>query len=286
MFNNQKLAYLAFAIRKQLLRQDLECPCCGHRHAATIARKHLVTALKRCGNCQLQFRVPTTTPEENELFYQKKYTQGAATEVPNLSTLYDLKNQNFKGSAVDFKRYISLVQLLAPVGSKLFDFGCSWGYGSYQFSRAGYRVDAFEVSVPRREYARNNLGVEAHSSLPTPTQAFDIFFSAHVLEHVPSVIDSINYGMEMLKPGGYFIAFTPNGSAAHRAANPVSWMKLWGLVHPNYLDEEFYIRNLKNYAHFITSHTKNIDEIEQWTKNFDSRCLLLDGEELLIVAKK
>jgi hypothetical protein len=46
--------------------------------------------------------------------------------------------------------------------------------------------------------------------------------------------------MSILKPGGLFIAFTPNGSAQFRHENERVWSQLWGMVHPNVLDDRYY----------------------------------------------
>lgn len=69
---------------------------------------------------------------------------------------------------------------------------------------------------------------------------FDVFFSAHVLEHVPSVADVLTLAGNVLVNKGLFVAFTPNGSDVYRRLHKKSWNKLWGLVHPNFLDDQFY----------------------------------------------
>jgi hypothetical protein len=55
-------------------------------------------SLMRCNSCKLLFRVPTTSPTENEKFYQRTYQQGFATERPSLAELSRLKNDNFQNS--------------------------------------------------------------------------------------------------------------------------------------------------------------------------------------------
>ncbi len=70
------------------------------------------------------------------------------------------------------------------------------------------------------------------------------FFSAHVLEHVPSPSKSFDYAMRLLKPSGLFVSFTPNGSEAHRAASP-DWSRAWGGVHPQFIDEKFLDHSFK-----------------------------------------
>ena len=72
----------------------------------------------------------------------------------------------------------------------------------------------------------------------------DCFFSAHVLEHVPAPSKSFGYAMRLLKPRGFFVSFTPNGSEAHRAASR-DWSKVWGQAHPQFIDDVFLDHSFK-----------------------------------------
>lgn len=235
-----RLRYLAKSLEKQLQRRGRACPNCGCPRSSLVARKHLVTELRRCVTCALMFRAPTTTAEESASFYQSRYQQGFTTTMPDDASLGALLREGFRGSAKDFTPYLQVLAALgvAP-GARLFDFGCSWGYGSWQFARAGYDTQAYEISEPRRSFARARLGVDTVEHLDEARRPFDVFFSAHVLEHVPSVSAVIAGARRLLRPGGLFVAFTPNGSRPHRSANR-AWSKAWGLVHPNLLDDGFY----------------------------------------------
>jgi len=219
------------------------CPNCGCASGNIIERKFLVTQLRRCDNCQLMYRTPTDDPALNAEFYDCDYTQGFTTDVPSEVDLAEFKSRNFAGTEKDYSYYIGvLAQLGINPGAKLFDFGCSWGYGSYQFSRAGYLVTSFEIAKSRRSFAQNKLGVHTVDDMEQVSvefaDQFDCFFSAHVLEHVPSPALAIGYAGRLLKAGGLFVSFTPNGSTAHKDASS-DWSKLWGQVHPNLIDDIF-----------------------------------------------
>ncbi len=49
---------------------------------------------------------------------------------------------------------------------------------------------------------------------------FDVFFSSHVLEHVPDLRKVFEYAASVLRRGGIFVAFTPNGSTTACCATP------------------------------------------------------------------
>jgi len=151
--------------------------------------------------------------------------QGPAAGTPSDAALTELKRSNFAGTETCYSYYTGvLTQLGLKPGARVFDYGCSWGYGSYQLAQFGFEVTSFEVAPTRRRYAREKLGVSTIDDVGDVATdlalQFDCFFSAHVLEHVPSPAQSFNYAMRLLKPGGLFVSLTPNGDEGHRSTNP------------------------------------------------------------------
>ena len=153
----------------------------------------------------------------------------------------------------------------------------------------GFDVESFEISKPRAKYAREKLGVRVHDSISSVSGSFDIFFSSHVLEHVPSVKESIEFGMRILKPGGLFVAFTPNGSLDFRKKKRKVWDSLWGSVHPNFLDCDYYTSAFMGKHLFLSGRRPySIEAIQNWRESTDigETMLELDGKELLVLVKK
>lgn len=228
------------------------------------------------------FRTPTTTPQENEQFYQSDYSQGFTSEVPNETQLKQLIETKFEYSEKCYAENIAILRALgAKTGDKILDFGCSWGYGSWQLRDAGFDVSSFEISKPRCKYAREKLGVKAFDELAAfEKDSFDFFFSSHVLEHVPSVNGTIEFARSVLKPGGVFISFTPNGSPERQEKEPAIWSKQWGMVHPNFLDS-VYFENL-NAEVLMASSPYEISSIRAvWKKGDGGVVRPLVGAELL-----
>jgi 2-polyprenyl-3-methyl-5-hydroxy-6-metoxy-1,4-benzoquinol methylase len=278
--------YLVVASASWLSGSRTACPSCGTTASDVVARKHLVTELRRCRRCRLLFRSPTLPAEETKEFYQEDYSQGFTTDLPDATALAALTAARFQGTEKDYAPYLQVLEALGVgPGARVFDFGCSWGYGSWQLCEAGYDVQAFEISKPRAAYARERLGVSTHTTPPAPQASFDVFFSAHVLEHVPSVAGAVSYGLSMLRPGGLLVAFTPNASAAYRRARPERWMQAWGLVHPNFLDDAFYQTNWGTCPHLLASRPYRLETMRGWAAA--PRCSAtiddLAGDELLFV---
>ena len=238
-----RFGYFVRSLAAQFSSARFACLNCGTGGAAVVDRKYGVTQLRRCRACALLFRTPTDDPVGNASFYENDYAQGFTTSLPDDAALAAMMDRGFAGGEKDYAYYIGvLARLGVGPGRAVFDFGCSWGYGSYQLARAGYEVTAYEVAPSRRRYARDKLAVRVVDDMVGGTEAlagaFDCFFAAHVIEHVPSPARAFDHAMRLLKPGGLFVSFTPNGSAGHRAASP-AWSKLWGEVHPNFIDDVF-----------------------------------------------
>ena len=145
---SQKLRYLLWSASR-IINADISCPACGEAKTILLRRKYAVTALYRCPSCEVMFRVPKSSAEASDEFYQNDYTQGFTTDCPTPDNLAKLKGTFFAGTEKDYSGYIKVLQAigLSP-GSTIFDFGCSWGYGSWQMQQSGYRVYSFEVSRP------------------------------------------------------------------------------------------------------------------------------------------
>jgi 2-polyprenyl-3-methyl-5-hydroxy-6-metoxy-1,4-benzoquinol methylase len=253
----EKLTYFQRILRTQFTPSRFVCPSCLGTSSHVVDRKLLITQLRRCKNCRLMFRTPTDIPTVNAHYYDRKYIQGFTTNMPSDATLTEMKRINFTGTEKDYSYYIRVLTGLGLTsGARVFDYGCSWGYGSFQLVQAGFVVTAFEIAHGRRSYAQKKLGIQIVDDMNLATGEFagqfDCFFSAHVLEHVPSPAQSLNYAMLLLKPGGIFVSFTPNGSSGFRAASS-DWSKLWGEVHPNFIDDIFLDYSFKRSPRVIGS---------------------------------
>jgi len=209
------------------------------------------------------------------------------TDMPSHEELEMLKGKKFQGTSKDFSKHIEILESIGVnKGASLLDYGCSWGYGSWQFGQHGFNVNSFEISMPRAQYALQELHIDVVTNIDEIKGEYDVFFSSHVLEHVPSVSSVLDYAFSILRAGGLFIAFTPNGSCEHRRSCARTWHRLWGFKHPNYLDEVFYQSVFSKMPYIIASSPYDLAELKQWTSEPKQFVGNLTGPELLIVAKK
>lgn len=200
--------------------------------------------------------------------------------------LRELLTSGFQGHEKDFSPYLSVLGALGvKKGAKIIDFGWSWGYGAWQLTRAGYDVQGLEISVPRSTYGREKLKLNIVNRESNLSPEADVFFSSHVLEHLPNVSEVIRMALSKLKKGGFFIAFTPNGSDAYRSKSPKEFHTQWGKVHPNCLTDRYYKFQFPNEPILLMSNPYHLDEILKWDKK-QCKQLMLSGSELCIVSIK
>jgi transcription elongation factor Elf1 len=281
-----KMKYFGRSLRKRILRQQLSCPYCGRVEGTVVDQKFGIVMLIECAYCGLLYRTPTDSSHENHDFYQADYSEDFTTDCPSDGELESLKETEFAKETNGYSSFLEVLNNLSlPKGSRVFDFGCSWGYGSYRLARAGYEVEAFEISAPRCAFAEKKLGIKATSDISGVGRDYDLFFSAHVLEHVPDLQSTIRFARGITRQGGLFVAFTPNGSEAYRKQNWALFHKTWGLVHPNFLQDAFYQHVFKDDPYLIASAppTYPLERLASWNRQEQIICDT-SGWELMVAA--
>jgi SAM-dependent methyltransferase len=217
-------------------------------------------------------------------FYQAAYSEGFTTTLPSEAKLKALLETSFVGTEKDISHYLAVLDALGiKTGARVLDFGCSWGYGTWQLAKAGFSAEAVEISAPRCDFARKRLGIDAHTSLAETHGQFDCVFSSHVLEHVSDPRSTVLQLLNKVGTGGVLVVFTPNGSLQFRDEKPKSWRSCWGLVHPTMMDDQFYERTFRSRPYYLASSPYKLDAIESWRAAGGQTVGNLIGDELLCV---
>jgi 2-polyprenyl-3-methyl-5-hydroxy-6-metoxy-1,4-benzoquinol methylase len=283
---NPKFKYLVRSAYHYL--SPIKCTNCGSQRVEQSDRKYFFTRLFECQDCKLQFRHPVDTKAFNEKFYQEDYVQddGITTDLPSTELLKQMVNSNFANSP---KNADPVLALWKSVFSdlrqvKAIDYGCSWGYMSFQFLKQGVQLQSYEISRPRAKFGNAHLGLSIKSDVKDLTSGNDLFYNSHVIEHVPSISDMVNEAKRLLKPNGYFFAECPNGSLAFRKKNPSEFHQGWGLVHPNYLSDKFYQHLFRECPYLISSAPFPLEAIREWDGN-SQQTLDTSGGQLLVIAR-
>jgi len=230
-----KLAYVRRILYHRWHGQPRICPYCGpSTEVRLVRRKKVIVEILQCQSCHLWFRWPADTPGEHDSYYQEDFaTDAPQIKLPGNDELDMLKQKNFSGSALDINNKIRVLQSLHS-GGRVLDFGCSWGYGTYQLRQAGFDAVGFEVSRPRAKFGREKLGLNIIDSFEElkklPERSFDIIFSNHVVEHLPDIGTTFSILTRLLKEHGFVFHVLPNFMG--RMARSGYWVKWIGEDHP------------------------------------------------------
>jgi 2-polyprenyl-3-methyl-5-hydroxy-6-metoxy-1,4-benzoquinol methylase len=286
---SNKTEYLLDGFKRYFTEKT--CPSCGCSDVKLIQRKYVVTRLFECEKCSLMFRHPKDSIQFNKEFYQEEYGQdgGITTTLPNSEELDELLKDNFKNTDKSVADFVKIFDALSTGEEKLnlTDYGASWGYMTYQFLNRGYAVDSFEISKSRAGFGNDKLKLKIKTDESDLKTNQDIFFSSHVIEHVPVVSSMVELSKKLLKKGGYFIAVCPNGSIDFKTNNEFAFKRYWGQVHPNLLSEKFYKEIFKSNPYILLSSplsNEKIKQISEWNQK-DQLDLDTSGPEILVIAK-
>lgn len=276
----RQLPYLLSGLTGRLTHR-VRCPACDSNRAVVVDRKGF-HSLMECQSCHLMHRFPTETAAQMAEFYDHDYAEpGLTTELPTDTELQALLATGFAGSRKDFSHPIALLQKLGlPPGGRLLDYGANWGYGLWQFQRAGFAAQGFEISRPRAAFAVK-LGVEVKTSLADVRPPFDAVYSSHVLEHVPNPLAALREQLALVVPGGLVVAHTPNGSHARAVADRRGFHRVWGQAHPVLLTERF-VAHLADGLPFYVSSDDSVEALARWDRH-TPHTGPMSGDGLLLV---
>lgn len=287
MINLNKVSYLLKSATHYF--QPKKCPYCDQVEFDIVDTKYLVTQLLSCKSCNLMFRHPQDNANYNFKFYNNQYEQeGITTDLPDPATLQNFIDTKFENTlrSIDASKQI-LNALVGNLENKsILDYGCSWGYTTWQFQDIGMKAQGFEIGKGRAEFGKKNLNVKIATSIDEiKIDPFDFVYSSHVIEHLVDINGFVNTCLEKLKPEGFIVLLCPNASNDLRAKNPENFHLFWGEVHPNMISDKFLKVVFKDYPYFISSSSYNMEKIGNW----DQKNQIVDlngGDELLCIVKK
>jgi 2-polyprenyl-3-methyl-5-hydroxy-6-metoxy-1,4-benzoquinol methylase len=248
-----------------------------------------VLQLRRCTDCDLRFRWPKETPEFSENYYQGTYKQNFTTELPDKETLDRYVSSGFIGLPGDHSSTIGVLKGLLPKG-RVLDYGCSWGYATYQLKLAGYEAVGFEISKPRAEEGRRALGVEIVDTLQQldamPSASFDGVYSSHVLEHLLSLKEVFAFFSRVLKPNGIAMVMVPNCGGKLARERGVGWGPMINEKHTLSLDADFFQKNLPQFGFHVLTLSDPYEPSQVKAALGRAGSLPAEGQELMVVAQR
>jgi SAM-dependent methyltransferase len=189
--------------------ERVACPLCGQDDADALWSRgdaHYV----RCRACSLVYENPRLTERGLVRFYSAKSYFVAEEGSPPTSGYQDYESQVTRDL---LEEYFDIVQSHAPGPGALCDVGCGPG-GLLRIARdRGWQACGVEISSWAARRARDE-GLDVHegslSHARFPDDAFDAVTMFDVLEHLAQPGEVLHEVFRILKPGGVFVAETPN----------------------------------------------------------------------------
>lgn len=274
-----------------LTRQPKSCPYCRSNETLRIGKNATLSHVRQCSTCALMFRWPKQDHRFNFNFYQSAYSKAhrsPVTDLPNGRELSEYKRNNFRGSPRDFQDYVNLVKLLGA--TTVLDYGCSWGYATYQFKHSGLKAYGMEVSKPRADFGRHELGVEIFDSATALIASgikFDCIFSSHVLEHLPSPSVAFDLFDRIMAPCSTLILEVPNCGGANAKKFGVKWGPFSSALHPLSFTSAFFVNTFSSRKGALHFQSKPFDPgkaAEDLTTNPSTACPF--GDELVVLHRR
>lgn len=282
-----RLQYFLWAFKRSIQSDSAAnaCPACGNSDNQIVRPKYGVTALRQCKACWLRYRTPKDDPGAAETFYADEvYKQGFTTDLPSDAELQVMLANRFAGTEKDFSYRTGVLTAagLNP-GARILDFGCSWGYGSWQMRQAGFEVFSYEIGRERARYAKEKLQCSLVTDLQDLDGKIDCFFSSHVIEHPPNPRIMFDAAERALRPGGLFVCFAPNGATEREKRDFHEYHMNWGKVHPLMLTPQFMLGEAgrRGFSHCnVYSSPVDLSDIQA------QRDGNLGGGELLMIGRQ
>lgn len=214
-------------------------------------------------------------------YYGTVYKEQQVTDVPDDGSLSELMHSGFVGTGFDKRNRVMFIERAGAGTGRLLDYGCSWGYSTYQYIAAGHDAVGFEISEARAAVGRCKLGLEVRSNWKDieRDEPFDLIVCDHSIEHVPNLKACIARLNAVLKPGGDLFVFAPNCSGILARRLGTDWGPFIGESHTLALTIEWFIRNLPSNGFKPRFYHQNGSPI------LDPG-FLVDDEELVLVARK
>ncbi|WP_271253137.1 class I SAM-dependent methyltransferase [Pseudanabaena sp. Chao 1811] len=274
---NKLIPRLEFLAQSLFWSQNF-CPHCGSQDLQEVAKKYKSIGIEHCNDCGLFFTSPIYKSSFFSDFYDKLYqAEGSTTDMPNAEQLSDLISKKFEGSDKYFSDRIKAISDFLE-GRNLLEIGSSWGYFIYQAKLQGFNVTGIEISDTRRQFGRENLGVDILKNISNlGSKKFDLIYTAHTLEHFTDLSTIFTELYEHLEIDGKLIIEVPNFDFL---AYGNSLLSIIGAVHPVGFSSKFFEDNLPKYGF------KSLKFYDSWDKFPNDSNSKSSGDILLLLAEK
>lgn len=188
------------------------CPICQghdlrpHLSCEDYTVSHETFTLEKCETCG--FVLTNPSPSENDL--SRYYQSDAYISHSNRSaTFTDRVYKVIRRFTLKWKVNLVKTHSLIPPRTIL-DFGCGTGAFLRECKKNGAEIFGVEPSAVARELAIKETRTTIWESIYGPDQHYDVITLWHVLEHVPSLRQTLHQLKDLLATNGTMFIAVPN----------------------------------------------------------------------------
>lgn len=199
--------------------QAVPCPLCGEEEFSPRAANHGFRMVE-CLGCGLWYLNPMPTSETLSALYGATYYESDAS----LQEGYE----DYEHGANDFRETFARRLSLVEPGRRILDVGAGFGYlldaarGRFD-ERWGLEMSDTAASRIAPDHRRL---VGSFDSADLPEGYFDVVSMQDCLEHLPDPRAALRRVRTLLRPGGTFLATTPNVGSWLRHVQGRNWVSL------------------------------------------------------------
>jgi 2-polyprenyl-3-methyl-5-hydroxy-6-metoxy-1,4-benzoquinol methylase len=204
--------------------------------------------IQQCNSCGFRFINPRPSGEEIGRYYQSdEYISHGVKKNDLMSRAYRLAR------IFSIRNKFRIVKKHSQPG-KILDIGCGTGEFLSFCRDKGFSVSGVEPNDKARVFAQSVNGISVTDKLDDikdQTGSFNCITMWHVLEHVHELDETLNRIMNLLTPGGVFIAAVPNSNSWDAAKYKGHWAA-WDVPRHLYHFNENSMRELAKKKGFVT----------------------------------
>lgn len=227
-----QMAAEVFRVRRNLKRGAYEklsvvtdpkpCPLCGEEDFAPRAANHGFRMVE-CVRCGLWYLNPMPTAETLAAIYGEDYFESDSSLQVGYADYEDMAS-DFRET---FRRRLRLVSDSTGEG-RLLDVGAGFGYlldAGRDLFRERWALEMSE-SAASRIAADHRAVVGSFDSTELPEGYFDVISMQDCFEHLPDPKEALARVRRLLRPGGTFLATTPDVGSWLRHVQGRNWVSL------------------------------------------------------------
>src|ERR1035437_2245561 len=188
--------------------EEYRCLLCHGREGSPLIEWEAGYQVIQCSRCD--FSTANIAIENAEEHVAQTYT----TELYNQTFQEDYLSQfEYRKSQMGAERYHYLIERLDldPKATRVLDVGCGSGTVLAALQDRGGKCRGLDVKPGAVAFCRSiGLDVAQGELADEPDAYYDVITMFDVIEHLADPVAVLGTAVQKLKPGRYFVAFTPN----------------------------------------------------------------------------